>query len=151
MAAADSAAASLAAAALSDAAAAPPPAAAAVAAPTGEAAPTADQVVTPWDVQGGAGGIDYDKLLTTFGCQPINAELIARCAACRARRLRPCRSRVQATECAPRCRVCARQHRARDWRQSARAAAPRHVLCAQARGRACALPLHRAQLGQAAA
>ena len=44
-------------------------------------APPADgeQVVTPWDVQGGAGGIDYDKLLSTFGCQPINADLIARC------------------------------------------------------------------------
>lgn len=38
-----------------------------------------EQVVTPWDVQGGAGGIDYDKLLTTFGCQPIDANLIARC------------------------------------------------------------------------
>jgi hypothetical protein len=85
MAAADGAAASLAAAALSDATGASLlPAAAAVAAaaaPTGEAAPAAEQVVTPWDVQGGTGGIDYDKLLTTFGCQPINAELIARCAA----------------------------------------------------------------------
>jgi hypothetical protein len=55
---------------------------AAAAAPGGEAVPAAEQVVTPWDVQGGAGGIDYDKLLTTFGCQPINAELIARCVAC---------------------------------------------------------------------
>lgn len=37
------------------------------------------QVVTPWDVQAaGSGGIDYDKLLTTFGCQPIDAALIAR-------------------------------------------------------------------------
>jgi hypothetical protein len=37
-------------------------------------------VVTPWDVQSGEGGIDYDKLLTTFGCQAIDAELVARCA-----------------------------------------------------------------------
>ena len=41
---------------------------------------TGEQVVTPWDVQGGAGGIDYDKLLSTFGCQPIDADLITRCA-----------------------------------------------------------------------
>ena len=47
---------------------------------SGEAPPAdGEQVVTPWDVQGGAGGIDYDKLLSTFGCQPINADLIARC------------------------------------------------------------------------
>ena len=38
----------------------------------------AEQVVTPWDVQGGAAGIDYDKLLSTFGCQPIDEALIAR-------------------------------------------------------------------------
>lgn len=41
----------------------------------------AEQVVTPWDVQSGAGGIDYDKLLSTFGCLPIDEALIARCAA----------------------------------------------------------------------
>jgi tryptophanyl-tRNA synthetase len=48
--------------------------------PPGEAASceAPAQVVTPWDVQGGADGIDYDKLLTTFGCQPIDAELVAR-------------------------------------------------------------------------
>ena len=44
-----------------------------------EAPPSVEQVVTPWDVQGGAGGIDYDKLLSTFGCQAISPELIARC------------------------------------------------------------------------
>jgi tryptophanyl-tRNA synthetase len=49
---------------------------------TDGAPPSGEQVVTPWDVQGGAGGIDYDKLLSTFGCQPINADLIARCAGC---------------------------------------------------------------------
>jgi tryptophanyl-tRNA synthetase len=53
------------------AAAATPPAAE-------EKAAAAEQVVTPWDVQSGATGIDYDKLLTTFGCQPINEELIER-------------------------------------------------------------------------
>ena len=58
---------------LAHSAVAPPGEAAAA---TGEAA----QVVTPWDVQSGADGIDYDKLLTTFGCQPIDAELVARCA-----------------------------------------------------------------------
>jgi hypothetical protein len=47
------------------------------------------QIVTPWDVQSGAAGIDYDKLLTTFGCQAIDAELIARCVLC------PLRSRVR--------------------------------------------------------
>ena len=53
---------------------------------SGEAPPAAgEQVVTPWDVQGGAGGIDYDKLLSTFGCQPINADLIARCVGSLAR------------------------------------------------------------------
>jgi tryptophanyl-tRNA synthetase len=52
-------------------------------APAADGAPQAgEQVVTPWDVQGGAGGIDYDKLLTTFGCQPINPDLIARCVCC---------------------------------------------------------------------
>lgn len=55
----------------------------AVSSPTDAAAPhgaEATQVVTPWDVQSGEGGIDYDKLLTTFGCQAIDAELVARCA-----------------------------------------------------------------------
>ena len=56
-----------------------------------EAPPAAgEQVVTPWDVQGGAGGIDYDKLLSTFGCQPINADLIARCVWLGARALQGC-------------------------------------------------------------
>ena len=53
---------------------------ASAAAPGGEEpAPAGEQVVTPWDVQGGAGGIDYDKLIKAFGCQAIDADLIARC------------------------------------------------------------------------
>ena len=53
-------------------------------APASDEAPPAagEQIVTPWDVQGGEGRIDYDKLLSTFGCQPISPELIARCAGC---------------------------------------------------------------------
>ena len=51
--------------------------------PGSEAPPASgEQVVTPWDVQGGTGGIDYVKLLTTFGCQPIEPALIERCALC---------------------------------------------------------------------
>ena len=38
-----------------------------------------DQVVTPWDVAGGADGkIDYAKLVNDFGCQLIDEGLIAR-------------------------------------------------------------------------
>jgi tryptophanyl-tRNA synthetase len=38
-----------------------------------------EQVVTPWDVQGGADGkIDYNKLVEQFGCQTINEKLIER-------------------------------------------------------------------------
>ena len=44
--------------------------------PEGEAG---EQVVTPWDVSGGADGkIDYNKLVAQFGCQNINAALIER-------------------------------------------------------------------------
>lgn len=50
------------------------------------------QVVTPWDVQSGACGIDYDKLLTTFGCQSIDANLIARCVPLRLQDLTPATS-----------------------------------------------------------
>ena len=50
------------------------------------------QVVTPWDVQSGACGIDYDKLLTTFGCQSIDANLIARCVPLRLQDLAPATS-----------------------------------------------------------
>ena len=40
---------------------------------------TAEQVVTPWDVAGGADGkIDYAKLVNDFGCQEIDEHLIAR-------------------------------------------------------------------------
>eukprot|EP01128_Nolandella_sp_AFSM9_P009442 TRINITY_DN6041_c0_g1_i1.p1 TRINITY_DN6041_c0_g1~~TRINITY_DN6041_c0_g1_i1.p1 ORF type:complete len:413 (+),score=109.28 TRINITY_DN6041_c0_g1_i1:152-1390(+) len=34
--------------------------------------------VTPWDVQGGDDGVDYDKLIDQFGCKKIPDELIAR-------------------------------------------------------------------------
>jgi len=38
-----------------------------------------EQVVTPWDVSGGADGkIDYNKLVEQFGCQNINNDLIER-------------------------------------------------------------------------
>eukprot|EP00887_Chlorella_sp_A99_P007053 scaffold2.g7053.t1 len=38
-----------------------------------------EQVVTPWDVSGGADGkIDYDKLVRDFGCQTIDKELVER-------------------------------------------------------------------------
>jgi len=36
------------------------------------------QTVTPWDVEGGDEGIDYDKLIRDFGCQKISPELVAR-------------------------------------------------------------------------
>lgn len=39
----------------------------------------AEQLVTPWEVSGGANGkIDYNKLVDQFGCQTINQELIDR-------------------------------------------------------------------------
>lgn len=39
----------------------------------------AEQIVTPWDVAGGADGtIDYAKLVNEFGCQVIDEVLIAR-------------------------------------------------------------------------
>ncbi|PRW61499.1 tryptophan--tRNA cytoplasmic [Chlorella sorokiniana] len=38
-----------------------------------------EQVVTPWDVTGGADGkIDYNKLVEQFGCQTIGADLVER-------------------------------------------------------------------------
>ena len=38
-----------------------------------------EQVVTPWDVAGGADGkIDYAKLVDQFGCQTIDAALVER-------------------------------------------------------------------------
>jgi len=35
-------------------------------------------VVTPWDVEAGEDGVDYDKLIREFGCQPITQEQIER-------------------------------------------------------------------------
>ena len=44
---------------------------------TAAAAAAADgQIVTPWDVQAGEKGIDYDKLLVKFGCSPITPNII---------------------------------------------------------------------------
>lgn len=38
-----------------------------------------EQVITPWDVTGGADGkIDYNKLVAQFGCQNIDAALVER-------------------------------------------------------------------------
>lgn len=37
-----------------------------------------EQLVTPWEVQGGKGGIDYGKLIEKFGSSPISKELIER-------------------------------------------------------------------------
>lgn len=42
-----------------------------------------EQLITPWSVQGevkdGADvGINYNKLINQFGCQPLSAEVIAR-------------------------------------------------------------------------
>ena len=36
------------------------------------------QTVTPWTVQGGEDGIDYDALIRQFGSKPISEELLAR-------------------------------------------------------------------------
>ena len=36
------------------------------------------QVVTPWDVSAGEGGIDYDKLIEQFGCSRIDQGLVDR-------------------------------------------------------------------------
>jgi tryptophanyl-tRNA synthetase len=44
------------------------------------AAPEAEQeqVVNPWEVSAGKGGIDYDKLVDQFGCQRLDAAIIDR-------------------------------------------------------------------------
>lgn len=40
---------------------------------------SAEQNVTPWEVQGAEGqGIDYDKLVEKFGCQKLDEATIAR-------------------------------------------------------------------------
>ncbi|KAL5205409.1 hypothetical protein ABZP36_033618 [Zizania latifolia] len=36
------------------------------------------QVVNPWEVSAGKGGIDYDKLVDQFGCQRLDDALVAR-------------------------------------------------------------------------
>lgn len=37
-----------------------------------------EQVVTPWEVAGNGGKIDYDKLIDRFGCQRIDQSLVQR-------------------------------------------------------------------------
>ncbi|PIA65593.1 hypothetical protein AQUCO_00100825v1 [Aquilegia coerulea] len=37
-----------------------------------------EQVVTPWEVASGGGKIDYDKLISKFGCQKLDSNLINR-------------------------------------------------------------------------
>ena len=96
-------------------------------------AAAAEQVVTPWDVQGGAGGIDYDKLLTTFGCQSIDAALIARCAP----NIGGAHSSLW--------HKYGEAHR----HQGPRVVAARHVLCAQARLAARRLRRRKLKLTQA--
>uniref|UniRef100_A0A0D9Y014 Tryptophan--tRNA ligase, cytoplasmic n=1 Tax=Leersia perrieri TaxID=77586 RepID=A0A0D9Y014_9ORYZ len=39
-----------------------------------------EQVVNPWEVSAGKGGIDYDKLVDQFGCQRLDDALVARVA-----------------------------------------------------------------------
>ncbi|XP_037468342.1 tryptophan--tRNA ligase, cytoplasmic-like isoform X2 [Triticum dicoccoides] len=39
-----------------------------------------EQVVNPWEVSAGKGGIDYDKLVDQFGCQRLDAATIDRVA-----------------------------------------------------------------------
>jgi len=39
-----------------------------------------EQVVNPWEVSAGKGGIDYDKLVDQFGCQRLDAALVDRVA-----------------------------------------------------------------------
>lgn len=42
------------------------------------AAPTSSPQVTPWDVDGGEEGIDYNRLIQDFGTQPIDEALLQR-------------------------------------------------------------------------
>ncbi|KAF0888861.1 hypothetical protein E2562_019372 [Oryza meyeriana var. granulata] len=44
-----------------------------------------EQVVNPWEVSAGKGGIDYDKLVDQFGCQRLDDSLVARVARLTAR------------------------------------------------------------------
>lgn len=37
-----------------------------------------EQIVTPWEVEAGKGGVNYSKLIEDFGCSPIRPEIIAR-------------------------------------------------------------------------
>lgn len=46
----------------------------------GEGEGEQEQVVNPWEVSAGKGGIDYDKLVDQFGCQRIDGALVDRVA-----------------------------------------------------------------------
>jgi tryptophanyl-tRNA synthetase len=48
------------------------------AAPEAEKKEEQEQVVNPWEVSAGKGGIDYDKLVDQFGCQRLDAAIIDR-------------------------------------------------------------------------
>ena len=45
-----------------------------------EADKTGGQEVTPWEVSGGEGGIDYQKLIRDFGCSSITPDMVERIA-----------------------------------------------------------------------
>lgn len=40
--------------------------------------PEVEQVITPWEVSGKGGRIDYDKLIQQFGCQNLDLGLVQR-------------------------------------------------------------------------
>ncbi len=52
---------------------------------TNEEGEEEEQVVNPWEVSAGKGGIDYDKLVDQFGCQRLDDALVARVARLTAR------------------------------------------------------------------
>lgn len=47
-------------------------------APEAPEAAKEEQLVTPWEVEAGDEGVDYDKLIASFGCEAISPELIER-------------------------------------------------------------------------
>ncbi|KAA0160240.1 hypothetical protein FNF31_04406 [Cafeteria roenbergensis] len=67
-----------AAAAASAASSEPPSGAGASAGDSAEAAAEGKQVINPWAVEAGEGGIDYDKLVRDFGCSVITEDIVTR-------------------------------------------------------------------------
>jgi hypothetical protein len=47
-------------------------------APVPEAEGKVEQNITPWEVESGESGIDYNKLIDQFGCTPIDEALLQR-------------------------------------------------------------------------